>query len=66
MKKEFDFEITEVSLIRGLEIITDKKTGIQYLSYKSGIAGGLTPLLDKEGKPQIRRSIVNKENEKDH
>ena len=63
MKKEFDFEITEVSLISGIEILTDKKTGVQYLFYKSGFTGGLTPLLDSDGKPQIRKSIVNEEKE---
>ena len=34
-------------------ILCDKETGVQYLWVKSGYAGGLTPLLDAEGKPLI-------------
>lgn len=40
------------------EIWVDKETGINYLSHASGYSGGLTPLLDREGKPVIS-SIVN-------
>ena len=35
------------------EIWVDKETGVQYLFHASGYAGGLTPLLDAEGKPII-------------
>ena len=40
------------------EIWVDKETGINYLYHASGYSGGLTPLLDREGKPVIS-SIVN-------
>ena len=40
------------------EIWVDKETGIKYLYHASGYSGGLTPLLDREGKPVIS-SIVN-------
>ena len=40
------------------EIWVDKETGINYLYHVSGYSGGLTPLLDREGKPVIS-SIVN-------
>lgn len=36
-----------------VEIFVDKETGVNYLFCKSGYAGGLTPLLDKDGKPVI-------------
>lgn len=36
-----------------VQILVDKKTGVSYLFIHSGHAGGLTPLLDKEGKPVI-------------
>ena len=36
-----------------LEIWVDKDTGVNYLFRHSGYAGGLTPLLDREGKPVI-------------
>ena len=35
------------------EIWVDKETGINYLFHSSGYAGGLTVLLDKDGKPVI-------------
>ena len=35
------------------KIWVDKQTGVQYLFRYSGSAGGLTPLLDADGKPQI-------------
>lgn len=36
-----------------MEILVDKETGVNYLFRHSGYAGGLTPLLDREGKPVI-------------
>ena len=36
-----------------MEIWVDRETGIQYLYHSTGYSGGLTPLLDKEGKPLI-------------
>ena len=35
------------------EIWVDKETGVNYLLMKQGYAGGLTPLLDKDGKPIV-------------
>ena len=35
------------------QIWVDKKTGVNYLFTQNGYAGGLTPLLDREGKPVI-------------
>ncbi len=35
------------------QVLVDKKTGVTYLAWKSGYAGGITPLLDSEGKPVI-------------
>lgn len=36
-----------------LKVIVDKRTGVQYLAMQSGYAGGLTPLLDRDGKPLL-------------
>lgn len=33
------------------QVLLDKTTGVQYLFVTSGYAGGLTPLLDREGRP---------------
>ncbi|MBQ7920355.1 MAG: xylan 1,4-beta-xylosidase [Lachnospiraceae bacterium] len=35
------------------EIWVDTETGVNYVWHASGYAGGLTPLLDREGKPVI-------------
>lgn len=45
--------------INYVEILVDKETGVNYLFCGSGSAGGLTPLLDKDGKPVI--TTVEKE-----
>lgn len=34
-------------------ILVDKKTGVNYLFVQSGYAGGLTPLLNADGKPVV-------------
>lgn len=34
-------------------VLIDLKTGVNYLFVQSGYAGGLTPLLDENGKPVI-------------
>ena len=40
-----------------MEVWVDKETGVNYLYHDSGYAGGLTPLLDREGKPVISTII---------
>ena len=35
------------------EIWVDKETGVNYLYHGAGYGGGLTPLLDRDGKPVI-------------
>ena len=35
------------------EVYVDKETGVNYLFMTSGYAGGLTPLLGRDGKPVI-------------
>ncbi len=35
------------------EIWVDKETGVNYVFHVSAYAGGLTPLLDREGKPIV-------------
>ncbi|MDE6956926.1 MAG: xylan 1,4-beta-xylosidase [Lachnospiraceae bacterium] len=60
MKKDNRFEIVEHegSQLKDsglLQVIVDKETGVNYLWIKSGYAGGLTPLLDVDGKPIISK-----------
>lgn len=50
VKEKCGSSLTESGL---MQVIVDKQTGVNYLWAKSGYAGGLTPLLDAEGKPII-------------
>jgi len=36
-------------------ILVDKETGVNYLYIQSGYSGGITPLLDSDGKPVITK-----------
>lgn len=36
-----------------MEIWVDKETGVNYLYHAEGYSGGLTPLLDRDGRPVI-------------
>ena len=51
MKKEKRFE--KIYSQAGIEILVDKETGVNYLFCSAGYSGGLTVLLDKDGKPVI-------------
>lgn len=44
--------------VSGCKVIVDKETGVHYLFSWDGYAGGITPLLDKDGRP-----IIKSENE---
>ncbi len=39
------------------QILVDTETGVNYVFRKVAYAGGLTPLLDKDGKPGDRRKV---------
>ena len=46
----------------GTEIIlVDRLTGVNYLFVQSGYAGGLTPLLDRNGNPIVSPLPVDSE-----
>lgn len=57
MRKEKRFEAVyqETGMINEKTIYVDKETGVNYLFIASGVSGGLTPLLDAEGKPVITK-----------
>lgn len=42
-----------------MEIWVDKETGVNYVFHASGYAGGMTVLLDRDGKP-IVSPVVNR------
>ena len=59
MAKNERFEKTESQgTMNVTEIWVDKETGVNYIYHAAGYAGGLTPLLDRDGKPVIS-PIVN-------
>ena len=54
MAKDQRFEkVYSQGTMTTMEIWVDKETGVNYLFHASGYAGGMTPLLDRDGKPVI-------------
>ena len=53
MAKEKRFVKTYSQDMGSTTILVDKETGVNYLFTSSGYAGGLTVLLDRDGKPII-------------
>lgn len=51
-EKRFEKVYTQGTL-ETIKILVDKQTGVNYLFVASGYTGGLTPLLDRDGKPVI-------------
>lgn len=45
--------------IKETRIIVDTVTGVNYLFVTRGYGGGLTPLIDADGKPIVTRVIVD-------
>ena len=55
-EKRFE-KVYSQGAIEGMEIWVDTETGVNYLYHYSGYSGGLTPLLDRDGKPVISTVI---------
>ena len=55
-EKRFE-KVYAQGVIDVMEIWVDKETGVNYLYHYSGNSGGLTPLLDRDGKPVISAVI---------
>ena len=53
MSKEKRFEKVYSQTMGTIEIWIDTETGVNYLYRQNGYAGGLTTLLDKDGKPVV-------------
>lgn len=41
-----------------ISVLIDTKTGVNYLYVREGFGGGLTPLLDAEGKVVVSKEYV--------
>ena len=53
-EKRFEFIHSEnAGLAKSVSVFRDKHTGVQYLFVSEGYAGGLSPLLDRDGKPMV-------------
>ena len=59
MKEKRFKKIYSQGAIDGVEIWVDTETGVNYMFKQSGYAGGLTPVLDANGKVIITRDIEN-------
>ena len=57
-KKEQRFEVVQQEgngmTSIGRRVLVDTTTGVQYLFIHDGYAGGLCPLLDRDGKPIVQ------------
>jgi len=53
MAKNNRFEKVYSQGMGSVEIWVDRETGVNYLYKQSGYSGGLTVLLDRDGKPVI-------------
>ena len=58
MAKDNRFEKMYSQGMGSVEIWVDKETGVNYLYRQSGYSGGLTVLLDADGKPVITPAKV--------
>ena len=57
MKQKRFKKIYRQGAVENVEIWVDTETGVNYVFMSSGYAGGLTQLLDVNGKPIITRDI---------
>lgn len=57
-RERFEIVYQEGGFMDAKTIYVDKETGVNYLFIASGYAGGLTPLLDAEGKPVITKGTA--------
>lgn len=54
MAKDERFEeVYTQGMMNVAKILRDRVTGVHYLFYGSGYAGGLTPLLEADGRPVV-------------
>ncbi|MDU5333479.1 DUF6440 family protein [Enterococcus sp.] len=53
MAKDRFVRVYSQGKLDAIMIFVDRETGVNYMFNKVGYAGGLTPLLDQDGKPII-------------
>jgi len=47
----------KTTMVTETKILVDRETGVNYLYHQSGSSGGLTPLLDREGRPIVTSTL---------
>lgn len=58
MKKDKRFEVIyKQGTMDVIEVFVDNETGVNYVFRTNGYAGGMTPLLDRNGKPVVTAII---------
>ena len=63
MKEKRFKKIYNQGTIDNIEIWVDTETGVNYIFKSAGYAGGLTPLLDANGKVIVTRDIYEEKDE---
>ena len=59
-KDRFEIKDKTSGLLTEALVVVDKKTGVNYLFFHRGYGGGLTPLLDADGRPIITKDGYKK------
>ena len=53
--KRFEIVITDrFGLLETSQVLRDRETGVLYLFHQAGYAGGLTLLVDRDGRPMTQ------------
>ncbi|MCI8524419.1 MAG: xylan 1,4-beta-xylosidase [Oscillospiraceae bacterium] len=60
-EKRFVKTHVEGGIVTVSEIWVDRETGVNYFFHHSGNAAGLTPLLDRDGKPVVSALPIREE-----
>lgn len=60
MKKDRFEKVYSQGTLNVTEIWVDCETGVNYVYHAAGYSGGLTPLLDHEGKPVITLGTIDR------
>ncbi len=55
--KRFVTTYKKTTMMTETKILVDQETGVNYLYHQSGSSGGLTPLLDREGRPIVTSTL---------
>ncbi len=59
MKEKRFKRIFRQGSLEGTDIWVDTKTGVNYMFHYAGYAGGITPLLDENGKVVVTKDLDN-------